>query len=223
MRWVFHTDKWLAQAQLALHHPHEALTASLTAYEQAMYTTDVTKPVGAASIASTVALVIKCRKAKFESRQLLSQSRRGTLLSELCNTIEEQKRLELADIEAALSSGEKGPVEAAEQRAEVLEMAEKKTEDIKNVFAAADPENHAKREVPDWAIDTITFELIHDPVVTKNGHSYERSTLVEHLKRTPTDPLTREVLTVDELRPNVSLKKALDEFWEKAEGWAMEW
>jgi hypothetical protein len=55
---------------------------------------------------------------------------------------------------------------------------------------------------------------MHDPVMTRNGHSYERATIYEHLKRSKTDPLTREPLSIDELRPNYGLKAACDEFWE---------
>lgn len=75
----------------------------------------------------------------------------------------------------------------------------------------------------DW-LAQITFEPMHDPVMTRNGHSYERATIYEHLKRSKTDPLTREPLTVDELRPNFGLKAACDEFWESgASDWIIDW
>ena len=174
-------------------------------------------------MSAIVALVIRCRKAKFETRQRESQKRRGDLLAELEETIDLKKREDLSLVERQLQSGEIGPVAGEEARTEIIDQAAKKVDDLKNVFAIADPENHAKREVPEWAIDTINFELMHDPVVTKNGHSYERQTLVEHLKRSPTDPLTREPLTIEDLRPNIALRKALDEFWEDAEKWAIDW
>lgn len=62
------------------------------------------------------------------------------------------------------------------------------------------------------------------PQITKNGHSYERATLYEHLKRSPTDPLTRDVLTINDLRSNYGLKAACDEFWESgASEWIYDW
>jgi STIP1 family protein 1 len=67
------------------------------------------------------------------------------------------------------------------------------------------------------------LKIMHDPVVTKNGRSYERATLIEHLKRSPTDPLTREVLTINDLRPNIALKEACTEFMEQNSGWVYEW
>ncbi|PNS18711.1 Methylenetetrahydrofolate reductase 1 [Sphaceloma murrayae] len=212
-----------SQAQLALHHPHEALSSALTAYDQAMYPKPPNKQAGIDSMSAIVSLVIKCRKAKFEARQREIQKRRGDLLGELEEAIENKKRTELADVEKQLQEAQLGPVAADEQRKEIEVLSERKVDQLKSVFAVADPSNHAKREVPDWAIDTISFELMHDPVVTRNGHSYERSTLQEHLKRSPTDPLTREPLTINELRPNIALRKALDEFWEQAESWAIDW
>lgn len=68
-----------------------------------------------------------------------------------------------------------------------------------------------------------SIHSMHDPVITKTGHSYERATLLEHLKRSPTDPLTREPLTVNDLRPNIALRHVLEEFWKTAGSWAVEW
>ena len=57
---------------------------------------------------------------------------------------------------------------------------------------------------------------------TKTGQSYDRSSIMEHLKRSPTDPLTREPLRVEDLRPNLALKAACEEFLEE-NGWAVDW
>jgi STIP1 family protein 1 len=77
--------------------------------------------------------------------------------------------------------------------------------------------------VPGYLVDDISFEIMHDPVITKHGHSYERATIIEHLKRNPVDPLTRESLTIGDLRPNLSLRQACQEFWENNSGWAYDW
>lgn len=45
---------------------------------------------------------------------------------------------------------------------------------------------------------------------------------MEHLKRSHTDPLTREPLRPEDLRPNLALKQACEEFLE-ANGWAVDW
>ena len=79
-----------------------------------------------------------------------------------------------------------------------------------------------QQEVPDYLIDHITFAIMHDPVVTKNGQSYDRSSILEHLRRSQTDPLTREPLRVEDLRPNLALKEACAQFLEE-NGWAVDW
>ena len=63
---------------------------------------------------------------------------------------------------------------------------------------------------------------MHDPMMTKTGNSYDRVTLLEHLKRSHTDPLTREPLQADDIRPNLALKQACDEFLEN-NGWAVDY
>ena len=114
-------------------------------------------------------------------------------------------------------------MESQEQKTERKEEWEKKVSDLRTAFALSDPSNLQKREVPDYLVDGITFEIMHDPVVTRNGRSYERATLIEHLKRSPTDPLTREPLRIEDLRPNISLKEACEEFMTANSGWVYDW
>ncbi|CEG48983.1 hypothetical protein PPTG_04535 [Plasmopara halstedii] len=76
--------------------------------------------------------------------------------------------------------------------------------------------------VPDYLVCPISMEIMHDPVTTPNGVSYERQCLEEHLRRNGAiDPLTRRKLTLDMLRPNPSLKAAIQDFLEK-NAWAFE-
>lgn len=93
---------------------------------------------------------------------------------------------------------------------------------IQEVFGKAEAERWRKREVPDYMIDGISFNIMWDPVITKNGRSYERSSILDHLKRQSTDPLTREPLTEADLRPNLALRQSIEEFL-KDNGWAADW
>ena len=92
---------------------------------------------------------------------------------------------------------------------------------MKNVWARAE-ESAKKRVVPEYLTDAITFGVMLDPVVTKTGHSYDRASILEHLKRSKTDPLTRGELEVKDLRDNVALRECVEEFW-KGNGWAVDW
>lgn len=214
---------FLAQAQLALHHPHEALSSALTAYEQVRNPAPSAK-TSPKDLETFSAFVLRCKKAKFAVRDRERLRRQHDLRAELEEALEKTKQHDLDTISLRLDRRELGQVEASEYTQEILDGFERKRNELRSVFALADPTHHKPREIPDHLVDMITFEPMHDPVITKNGHSYERATIYEHLKRSPTDPLTRDPLTIDELRSNYGLKAACDEFWESgASDWIMDW
>ena len=212
-----------AQAQLALHHPHEALSSALTAYEQVLHPAPAAK-ISPLDLQTFSGFVLKCKKAKFAARDRERLRRQGDMRAELEETLESQKQREIDSISQQLHRGLLGNIEASERTDEVAGNYDSKIVTLRSVFEAADPANHKPREIPDHLIDMITFEPMHDPVITKNGHSYERATIYEHLKRSPTDPLTRDPLKVEDLRNNFGLKAACDEFWESgASEWVIDW
>ncbi|KAF2091418.1 U-box-domain-containing protein [Saccharata proteae CBS 121410] len=209
---------YLARAQLALHHPNEAFSSALTAYDLCIRSKTPTRDAATIS-----ALVLQCKKAKWELRERDRRRRKAPLLAELEDKLEAAANEEQAVISEKASRGEIGPVQAVEDRSALRQSYDQKIEDLRNLFAIANPDEMEKREVPDHLIDNITFEIMHDPVITKNGHSYERATLIEHLKRSPTDPMTREPLRIEDLRPNILLRDACNEFFESNAGWVYNW
>ncbi|KAF2433511.1 U-box-domain-containing protein [Tothia fuscella] len=206
---------FLAQAQFELRHPNEALTSAITAYD--ICSRSLTQTSSAFAIAT---FVIKCKRAKWDLRERDRLRRRSALLSELESHLTHTFNNDLSEVDQRQQSGELGTIGATEEKDALTKTHEAKISELRSIFAIADPGNMAKREVPEYLIDAISFEIMHDPVITKNGQSYERATIIEHLKRNPTDPLSREPLYIPELRPNLALKKACDDFWEGNHGWA---
>ncbi|KAI9795152.1 MAG: hypothetical protein M1816_000174 [Peltula sp. TS41687] len=206
---------YLAQAQMALNHPNEALSSALTAYEFCIQT-------GNASAASISALILKAKKAKWEARERERLRRQDALLRELEERLDAARLTERKAIEHDLRSGRVERTQADEESEIVEDMTRKKLDELRNVFAIAKPLALQRREVPDYLIDNISFSIMHDPVVTKTGQSYDRATILEHLRRSETDPLTREPLRKEDLRPNLALKQACAEFLEE-NGWAVDW
>lgn len=209
---------FLAQAQLELKHPNEALSSAIKAYELCVHNPGQTSSAFAIS-----GFVLRCKRAKWELRERDRLRRRDDLLRELEEGLDANKEQELRDIAGRLKAGEIGEIGAQEESAKVEEECDTKVKELRTIFANAHPESMTKREVPDYLVDDISFEIMHDPVVTKNGQSYERATIVEHLKRNPIDPLSRTPLSINDLRPNLALKKAADDFWENNSGWAYDW
>jgi len=80
------------------------------------------------------------------------------------------------------------------------------------------------REVPDHFLDKITFEFMHDPVISaKSGISYERCTLLEHFSYGRMfDPVSQAPMTERDIVPNRALKEACDDFLSK-NGWAVDY
>jgi len=50
---------------------------------------------------------------------------------------------------------------------------------------------------------------MNDPVVAPSGYTHERVAIEEHLRKKQSDPLTQEKTTIEDLRPNRSLKEAI--------------
>ncbi|GFR45744.1 hypothetical protein Agub_g7160, partial [Astrephomene gubernaculifera] len=72
------------------------------------------------------------------------------------------------------------------------------------------------REAPSQFTCPLTMEIFRDPVVTPSGRSYERSALLEHLKKVGRfDPITRQPLCEEQCAPNVSLRAAIEGYLEE--------
>ncbi|GAA5805632.1 hypothetical protein HPULCUR_011153 [Helicostylum pulchrum] len=80
-----------------------------------------------------------------------------------------------------------------------------------------------RREIPDAYLDKISFNIMHDPVFTPDGITYERQSLLDHFQRNGNfDPITRRPCTEKQLIPNLSLREAIEDFL-KENGWAADY
>jgi len=69
--------------------------------------------------------------------------------------------------------------------------------------------------VPKDFVCPITLEIMENPVIAADGHSYERTALENWLKNgTKTSLLTRKQLGHERMIENISLKKVIDDFKE---------
>jgi hypothetical protein len=71
----------------------------------------------------------------------------------------------------------------------------------------------AQVSVPENFIDCISCTFFKDPVITADGHTYERSWIEAWLARGNTSsPLTNLPLAHTTLTPNIALRNAIEEF-----------
>ena len=57
----------------------------------------------------------------------------------------------------------------------------------------------------------LTLQILRDPVVGADGHTYERDAICDWLNQNGTSPLTRQRMQVSDLVPNISLLQAMKE------------
>ncbi|KAI1168169.1 U-box domain-containing protein [Nemania serpens] len=193
----------LSQCLLALHDVDGALENALLAYRLGSETNDK-------SLAHLTGQVLRCKKERWDEREKKRTRQSRELENQLVSLLQREQGENIA-----LCSSE---MEADE----VMEESQKQINLLLSTFEAARSASEKKREVPDWVIDDISFGIMVDPVMTKTGKSYERASIMEALRRHPIDPLTREPLYPSELRPNLGLKQACEEFLEQ-NGWAVDW
>ncbi|KAH7391551.1 U-box domain-containing protein [Cadophora sp. MPI-SDFR-AT-0126] len=207
----------LAQAQIALGDPSSALASAKKAHEFCVEEC-ISGGKGASSIGPITELVLRAKKEDWERRE--DERLRGMegLLGEVVRGLERSRDEEVAGLR------ELGEEERERRAKEVMGKWEEKIAEVRRVWESAEgcKSVERRRKVPDWCVDDITFSVMLDPVVTKTGQSYDRSSIMEHLRRSPTDPLTREPLQVSDLRPNLALRAACEEFLQE-NGWAVDW
>lgn len=78
-----------------------------------------------------------------------------------------------------------------------------------------------KVEPPHEFVCPITFELMHDPVVASDGHSYERKSIEQVIQASGVSPLTRETLNPAILLPNRALRTCIEEHLAEQEAQAL--
>lgn len=104
-------------------------------------------------------------------------------------------------------------VEKEKQQVEEIEESyQRRTDELNRLFIENDARRR-KREIPDYLCGKISFELMHDPVITPSGITYDRYDIEQHLQRVGRfDPVTRQELTIDQLIPNLSMKEVIENF-----------
>ncbi len=73
-------------------------------------------------------------------------------------------------------------------------------------------------DIPDEFVCPITLNLMEDPVVLSDGHSYERINLVDWLKNNNTSPKTNQILPDKTFYTNYNLLKSIARFRERFGG-----
>ncbi|KAJ5105606.1 hypothetical protein NUU61_002953 [Penicillium alfredii] len=206
---------YLAQALLGLQRPQEAYHVAHDAYEQSLEA----KNAQTENLSRTV---LRAKQQLWAARETARLRDMNETLGSVEALIEADLQRALAELQAQLDRGEIGQVGCTEDQAVLRADAETKVGNLREAFRLASQGEIQERVVPDYLIDGITFEIMHDPVMTPSGSSFDRIGIVKYIEKSGVDPLTRVPVTVKDLRPNYALKAACEEFLTK-NGWAVDW
>lgn len=206
---------YLAQALLQLRHVQEAHEESLKAYRMCIDTKDSSSEV-------VGQFVLRAKQAAWEVKEKDRLRNLNSTLDAVEGLLEQRLEADTRDVDQRYQRGEIGEMGRGEELVELERDFEAQRREVRAAFERAEEPDTKERIVPDWMVDPITFEVMHDPVITPSGVSYERVALLKHLASSGLDPLTREKLTEGMLVSNVGLKNACAEFLEK-NGWAVDW
>jgi Mg-chelatase subunit ChlD len=58
----------------------------------------------------------------------------------------------------------------------------------------------------------ITYEIMRDPVIGPDGQTYERSAIESWLKTNDKSPLTKQIMKISDLRPNIALRNTIQQY-----------
>ena len=65
-------------------------------------------------------------------------------------------------------------------------------------------------DLPESFYCALTHEVMNDPVIDPEGHTFERSAITTWLSKSKTSPITRKPLQVSQLVPNRALREAIE-------------
>ncbi|ORY98805.1 hypothetical protein BCR43DRAFT_207982 [Syncephalastrum racemosum] len=194
----------LGQALIEEKQHTEALNKLKIAYELAIqqkvkYVNDILQAL------------LMARKRKWDDDEAVRLEHESELLRYVKGLVLEEKKRDLAQVG-----------DDPERRDEIEYFADERLVHIQKVFEQS-KENLMRREIPDAYLDKISFNIMHDPVFTPDGFTYERQSLLDHFARNGNfDPITGRPCSESALVPNRSLKEAIEDFL-KDNGWAADY
>lgn len=118
------------------------------------------------SLGSVAGLVLKSKKAVWEVRENDRLRHRTGLLEECIKALQASRKDEL--VRLAEGHDFSDPMEVNEkesQREKIIHKWENKIAELKRIWERGVESEEKRREVPDWAIDDITFGIMIDPVM----------------------------------------------------------
>ena len=123
--------------------------------------------------------------------------------------------------EKRLARAERSVIAKREKRARekiARQEMKRQEEERAKLEAMALAEALARDAMPDEYVCPITQELMVDPVTCADGHSYERTAILQWLEKHDTSPKTGLVLAMKHVFPAIALRNLIADFREANPG-----
>jgi STIP1 family protein 1 len=158
-----------AQAELSLRDYMGALDDALKAYNLASKSGD---KAWEKSMSSIVVLILKIKKERWEAREEKRLAERNRVRDKIIRLLDEDAARQKADLESARRGVNAHGSFMSESEDDssmrlIEEEAQATIQVVKDTWNAAAPEEERVREVPEWMICDITFQIFHDPVMVR--------------------------------------------------------
>lgn len=206
---------YLVQALLGQQQPQPAYDVAIEAYRDSLSS----KSPQTENLSK---LVLRAKQQIWALKETRRLREMNDTLAMVEGLIEAELQRSLDDLRGQLNAGEIGEIGFVEDEKALRADAERNIQNTREAFRAASKGEIAERVVPDYLVDGISFEIMHDPAITPSGTSFDRVGIVKYVEQSGTDPLTRVNMSLKDLRPNYALKAACEEFLDK-NGWAVDW
>ena len=83
----------------------------------------------------------------------------------------------------------------------------------KSSLSLVNSNNDLMEDAPDHLLDPISYEVFTDPVITPSGITYEKETILNHMKKKGKyDPISKQELSKDQLYPNLVIKDSVEAY-----------
>lgn len=70
------------------------------------------------------------------------------------------------------------------------------------------------KNIPNSFLCELTHQIMKDPVLDRDGHSYEREAILEYIQKNGASPITLQSLSANDLIPNPALRKTIEEHFQ---------
>lgn len=172
---------------------------------------DTALRTGSTMTVHTLEAILELKRKKWEKNERIRLQNKHPLLANTIKLYEDKLELKLKELESQGLDAQ----ELKEEREFYTTETKNQINELKQIFTASDEVTPEDVPIPEYLLDPISFNIFVDPVISKSGQSYERSWILEHLRKNQTDPFSRERLTAADLVPNLGLKAAAEEFINK--------